>query len=63
MLLLCPESPGSTVGSATKEESISLIAQCLNRAHNETASVVTVIENMVNSVPQFYFSLPDCILS
>ncbi|KAI9574151.1 AP endonuclease [Boletus coccyginus] len=38
--------PGSTVGNATKEESISFIAQCLNRAHKETSSVITVIENM-----------------
>ncbi|KAG9313328.1 xylose isomerase-like protein [Chiua virens] len=38
--------PGSTVGNATKEESISHIAQCLNRAHKETSFVVTVIENM-----------------
>ncbi|KAG8217947.1 xylose isomerase-like protein [Butyriboletus roseoflavus] len=38
--------PGSTVGNATKEESISHIAQCLNRAHRETSSVTTVIENM-----------------
>ena len=29
------------------EESLTLIAECLNRAHKETTSVVTVIENMV----------------
>ena len=40
-------SPGSTVGQATKEESISYVAQCINRAHKETESVVIVIENMV----------------
>lgn len=40
-------SPGSTVGAATKEESISLIASCINDAHRETKGVVTVIENMV----------------
>ncbi|KAG6371883.1 xylose isomerase-like protein [Boletus reticuloceps] len=38
--------PGSTVGNATKEESISLIAECLNRVHKDTSSVITVIENM-----------------
>ncbi|KAF5347887.1 hypothetical protein D9756_010143 [Leucocoprinus leucothites] len=42
-------SPGSTVGSATKEECISLIAECINRAHHETKSVVTVIENMAGA--------------
>ncbi|KDQ61279.1 hypothetical protein JAAARDRAFT_191370 [Jaapia argillacea MUCL 33604] len=41
--------PGSTVGLTTMENSISLIAQCLNRAHKETKSVVTVIENMAGS--------------
>lgn len=57
MLLLHVKSPGSTVGNATKEESISLIAQCLNRAHKETSSVITVIENMVSVVfrPLIYF--------
>ncbi|EGO21301.1 hypothetical protein SERLADRAFT_373106 [Serpula lacrymans var. lacrymans S7.9] len=41
--------PGSTVGQATKEESISLIAASLNRAHKATSSVVTVIENMAGA--------------
>ncbi|KAF9448286.1 AP endonuclease [Macrolepiota fuliginosa MF-IS2] len=41
--------PGSTVGNATKEESISLIAQCINRAHRETKYVVTVVENMAGA--------------
>ena len=40
-------SPGSSVGQATQEESLSLVAECLNRAHKETRSVVTVIESMV----------------
>lgn len=31
---------------ATKEESISFIAECLNNAHKETSAVITVIENM-----------------
>ena len=40
-------SPGSTVGASTVEESLSLIAECINRAHEETNSVVIVLENMV----------------
>ncbi|KAG6830556.1 hypothetical protein H0H87_007664 [Tephrocybe sp. NHM501043] len=38
--------PGSTVGVATSEESISLVAQCINRAHKETKGVTIVIETM-----------------
>ncbi|KAK0442047.1 xylose isomerase-like protein [Desarmillaria tabescens] len=38
--------PGSSVGAATTAESIGLIAECLNRAHKATTSVVTVLENM-----------------
>lgn len=41
--------PGSTVGAAPLEKSISLIAECLNRAHKATQFVVTVIENMAGS--------------
>ncbi|KAH8106397.1 xylose isomerase-like protein [Phellopilus nigrolimitatus] len=41
--------PGSTVGSAAKEESFTFIAECLNRAHKETTSVITVIENMAGA--------------
>ncbi|KAF8507294.1 AP endonuclease [Hysterangium stoloniferum] len=41
--------PGSTVGATTKEESISYIAACINRAHRETTGVTTVIENMAGS--------------
>ena len=44
-----PQSPGSTVGQTTLENSITLIAECLNRAHKATHSVVTVIENMVKA--------------
>lgn len=40
-------SPGSTVGNCTVEESIKFIAGSLNRAHSETEFVTTVIENMV----------------
>ncbi|KAH7909221.1 xylose isomerase-like protein [Hygrophoropsis aurantiaca] len=38
--------PGSTVGKTTKENSISLIAACINRAHKATSSVTAVIETM-----------------
>ncbi|KAJ8522878.1 hypothetical protein ONZ45_g596 [Pleurotus djamor] len=40
--------PGSTVGNATREESIALIAESINRAHQETQTVRIVIENMVS---------------
>ena len=51
-------SPGSTVGMATKEESLALIASCINRAHKETEIVVVVLENMVRS-PGPYDSQAD----
>lgn len=41
-------SPGSTVGSATKDQSLSHVAECINRAHAETNEVVIVIENMAS---------------
>ncbi|KAI0746789.1 xylose isomerase-like protein [Daedaleopsis nitida] len=41
--------PGSTVGAATMEQSIALIAKCINRAHKETDSVVIVLENMAGA--------------
>ncbi|PBK60224.1 AP endonuclease, partial [Armillaria solidipes] len=41
--------PGSSVGATTTGESIGLIAECLNRAHTATTSVVTVLENMAGS--------------
>ncbi|KAH9832888.1 AP endonuclease [Rhodofomes roseus] len=41
--------PGSTVGVATKDESLSLIAGCINRAHKDTERVVIVLENMAGS--------------
>jgi hypothetical protein len=41
------DSPGSTVGGCTIEESIAHIAASLNRAHKATSTVVTVVENMV----------------
>jgi endonuclease IV len=42
------ESPGSTVGACTKEESFASIAKAINQAHKEVPEVITVIENMVN---------------
>ncbi|KAG1742021.1 xylose isomerase-like protein [Suillus lakei] len=41
--------PGSTVGQATKDESIALIAECINNAHKATKHVTVVIENMAGS--------------
>ncbi|KAJ8469314.1 hypothetical protein ONZ51_g9085 [Trametes cubensis] len=41
--------PGSTVGAGTMEDSLSLIAECINRAHRQTDSVVIVLENMAGS--------------
>ncbi|KAI0638661.1 xylose isomerase-like protein [Trametes polyzona] len=41
--------PGSTVGAGTIEESLSLIAECINCAHAETTSVVIVLENMAGA--------------
>ncbi|KZP19724.1 AP endonuclease [Athelia psychrophila] len=41
--------PGSTVGQATRSESIALISASLNRAHKATQSVVTVLENMAGA--------------
>ncbi|KAK0196366.1 xylose isomerase-like protein [Armillaria mellea] len=41
--------PGSSVGATTTGESIGFIAECLNRAHAGTTSVVTVLENMAGS--------------
>ncbi|KAH7921053.1 AP endonuclease [Leucogyrophana mollusca] len=41
--------PGSTVGQTTKENCITLIAECINRSHKTTTSVITVIENMAGS--------------
>ncbi|PBK61700.1 hypothetical protein ARMSODRAFT_981269 [Armillaria solidipes] len=48
---------GSTVGTSTAGESIGLIAECLNRAHAATASVVTVLENMVIGLQLRYIGL------
>ncbi|KAI5987324.1 xylose isomerase-like protein [Pisolithus marmoratus] len=41
--------PGSTVGQTTKEHSIALIAECINRAHKATANLTIVIENMASA--------------
>ncbi|KAJ7310624.1 xylose isomerase-like protein [Mycena albidolilacea] len=48
-LLLYNFHPGSTVGKATTDESISLIAGCINEAHRATETVVTVLENMAGA--------------
>ncbi|CAG8583495.1 28115_t:CDS:2 [Dentiscutata erythropus] len=41
--------PGSTVGQCTLEESIQHIADCINRAHDATKSVICVVENMAGA--------------
>ncbi|KAI0786179.1 xylose isomerase-like protein [Abortiporus biennis] len=41
--------PGSTVGQATPEESLSFIAECINRAHKATDDITIVLENMAGS--------------
>ncbi|VDB83335.1 unnamed protein product [Peniophora sp. CBMAI 1063] len=41
--------PGSTVGACTVEESLKYIAECINRAHQETQTVCIVIENMAGA--------------
>ncbi|KAG6834306.1 hypothetical protein H0H93_010589, partial [Arthromyces matolae] len=41
-----PDPPGSTVGATTIKESIRLVAECINKAHSQTTTVITVIENM-----------------
>ncbi|KAF4615673.1 hypothetical protein D9613_012513 [Agrocybe pediades] len=41
--------PGSTVGEASVQESLTFIAECINRAHKETSSVVIVLENMAGA--------------
>ncbi|KZT02361.1 AP endonuclease [Laetiporus sulphureus 93-53] len=41
--------PGSSVGRATTEESLSFIAECINRAHEETKAVVIILENMAGA--------------
>ncbi|KAJ7221420.1 xylose isomerase-like protein [Mycena pura] len=45
-LVLYNFHPGSSVGQATTEESISLIAESINKAHCATNTIVTVLENM-----------------
>ncbi|KAJ7494297.1 xylose isomerase-like protein [Mycena galericulata] len=41
--------PGSSVGQATTDESISLIAASINEAHRATESVIIVLENMAGA--------------
>ncbi|KAJ7119140.1 xylose isomerase-like protein [Mycena epipterygia] len=48
-LLLYNFHPGSSVGQATTDESISLIAESINEAHRATETVVTVLENMAGA--------------
>ncbi|KAJ6509175.1 xylose isomerase-like protein [Mycena vitilis] len=48
-LLLYNFHPGSSVGQATTDEAISLIAESINEAHQATETVVTVLENMAGA--------------
>ncbi|TFY50441.1 hypothetical protein EVG20_g11516, partial [Dentipellis fragilis] len=41
--------PGSSVGACSTEDAIASIAECMNRAHKETNSVVVVLENMAGA--------------
>ncbi|KAG6329483.1 hypothetical protein ID866_9606 [Astraeus odoratus] len=60
--------PGSTVGKTTKEHSISLIGECINRVHQEVPSIIVVIENMAgagNTVGSEFWELRaiiDCVM-
>ncbi|KPP66087.1 DNA-(apurinic or apyrimidinic site) lyase-like [Scleropages formosus] len=38
--------PGSSLGSITTEQCLEKIAQAINHAHQQTSSVITVLENM-----------------
>jgi hypothetical protein len=40
-------SPGSTVGACTREESYASIAKAINMSHKHVPEVICVIENMV----------------
>jgi len=40
--------PGSTVGECSVSQSIDLIAECINKAHEATSNVTIVLENMVS---------------
>ncbi|KAK6590819.1 apurinic apyrimidinic endonuclease Apn1 [Cryptosporidium xiaoi] len=41
--------PGSTVGQCSKEDSINHISDSINKAHKNTRSVITVLENCAES--------------
>ncbi|PPQ82818.1 hypothetical protein CVT25_009196 [Psilocybe cyanescens] len=41
--------PGSTVGETSVDTSLGLIADCINRAHKETNTVIIVLENMAGA--------------
>ncbi|THH26742.1 hypothetical protein EUX98_g7445 [Antrodiella citrinella] len=48
-LVLYNFHPGSCLGQVTPEESCALIAECVNRAHEETDNIVIVLENMAGA--------------
>ncbi|TCD66811.1 hypothetical protein EIP91_000947 [Steccherinum ochraceum] len=41
--------PGSCLGQVTPEESCTLIAECVNKAHKETSFITVVLENMAGA--------------
>ena len=51
------ESPGSTVGATTIENSLGFIAECINRAHKATKTVKLVLENMVRPCHRSSFEI------
>ena len=53
-------SPGSSLGIVSASESMSFIAEAINRAHKDTkgSKVVVVLENMVNPG---YLKLPGVL--
>lgn len=60
---LIPNSPGSTTGACTREESFAAIAKAINRVHEEVPEVICVIENMVGIVPTLLPSYFPILLS
>ena len=53
-----PQAPGLRLVRATVEESLALTAECINRAHGETESVVIILENMVRACRACFPAIP-----
>lgn len=56
------QSPGSTVGETTTENSISLIAECINQAHKATNTIKIVMENMVRLCHRSCFEIRTMLI-